>query len=311
MKKILMMPVMGILLLAALPSMALAATFSLKGSAGAFPPQFEVLPTAVGPIALDISNTLTGPRSSTASGFVDSGIVQVAAQSQVSAGTPSIGDIRAEMKGSWTDSLTFAAPEDIPSLPGVTIINGTTLGTADLVIFITGSFTGGAGDAGGFSSGYSARLEYGPLGFEAGAGVGFAPAARLSGQQVAFSPPSGDLLPAALILPVEFIYGDAFDVNFSLSVFASLGFEGTANADFFADALLNESAIWGGVENVQATVPADGGGDMIISLPELNWSVTSPTFDYTSAITVVPVPAAVWLLSSALGLLGWLRRKAT
>jgi hypothetical protein len=28
-------------------------------------------------------------------------------------------------------------------------------------------------------------------------------------------------------------------------------------------------------------------------------------------ISVVPVPAAVWLFGSALGLLGWIRRKAT
>jgi len=39
-------------------------------------------------------------------------------------------------------------------------------------------------------------------------------------------------------------------------------------------------------------------------------TVPPPEFHYDITFTAVPIPAAVWLFGSALGLLGWMRRKA-
>ena len=36
-----------------------------------------------------------------------------------------------------------------------------------------------------------------------------------------------------------------------------------------------------------------------------------PDGGFSGTATVVPVPAAVWLFASALGLMGWIRRRAT
>ncbi len=47
-------------------------------------------------------------------------------------------------------------------------------------------------------------------------------------------------------------------------------------------------------------------GDDVLATDQFNLAYLGETF---SSYTVVPVPGAVWLFSSALGLLGWMRRK--
>lgn len=48
-------------------------------------------------------------------------------------------------------------------------------------------------------------------------------------------------------------------------------------------------------------------GDFYDGSAPLNDSVTFGSIEVT--VTPIPVPAAVWLFGSALGLLGWMRRK--
>lgn len=309
MKRILVAFTLGALLLAAVPSTASAATYSLKGAAGSFPSEIEVMPTSVGPIALDLPNTLALPdqRSATASGFVDNGIVRVSAHIQVDSGTPSIGDLLGEMEGKWEDSLTFTAPGVIPELGGVGIFPGT-FGTAELIVNLSGTLSVTDFQDGVIETRYGASLSYGPGGASGEEGLV---------DELTFDDIFADIFlidlsspPTQLILPITFVYETPFDVQFALSARAKLGFEGNASSDLFADAMLGESALWGGVQNVQAMVDDGGGGMMTVDLPESTWEVTSSTFDYTAEVTTVPVPAAVWLFGSALGMLGWMRRKA-
>ena len=280
------------LLLACPP--AAATTFSLLGYAGTqSAPEQEVLPTTVGPISLDIPNTLAAPRSATAYGFVDHGVVQVRAQVEAPAGTPSIGDIVASMSGSWSDTITFTAPSEIPSLPGVEIIEGVTPGTAELRVEVDGSLANLFG--GSISrSGYSAVLASGTLeSFVSG----FFDAPSFSGT----SPPT------TLTLPVSFVYGVPLDVFFRLQVNVSIGFEGNADANYLAAALFDHSALWGGAATVQALVPDGTGGTASVALPDGSWSLASPNFDYTEPV-VVPEPSSLGLLLAGLTLAVSMRR---
>ena len=81
-----------------------------------------------------------------------------------------------------------------------------------------------------------------------------------------------------------------------------------------------------GIENFYSDVDkpdwADNGGiglynvsvrqhSVLINLQFSDWEVgDSVSFDLVTSATVVPIPAAAWLFGSALGILGWLRRKA-
>lgn len=272
------------LLLASPP--AAATTYSLEGYAGTQnAPTQEVLPTTVGPISLDIPNALDAPRSATANGFVDHGLVQVRARVEAPAGTPSIGDIVASMSGSWSDTITFAAPGEIPSLPGVEIIEGATPGTAELVVRIDGSLINLFG-------GSTSRSYYDATFFD---GI---TAANVFGY---FDAPfaSGTSPPTTLTFPVSFVYGVPLEVLFRLTVAVGIGWEGNADADYLAVASFDHSALWGGAQGVQALVSDGMGGTSSVALPGGSWSLTSPSFDYTEAV-VVPEPGPLSLLLAGL-----------
>ena len=66
---------------------------------------------------------------------VESGIVRLEAVAGVSEGTPSIGSFRADISGSWSDSLTFTAPG---SVGGFEVVPGMA-GTADMLFHIDGT----------------------------------------------------------------------------------------------------------------------------------------------------------------------------
>ena len=90
-----------------------------------------------------------------------------------------------------------------------------------------------------------------------------------------------------------------------------------------------EGWIFGGLDDVQVTGFLEGGGTVTETfafnnsnqLFELSWSgllFTSVKFDNLGfdptildnlVVSEVPIPAAVWLFGSGLGLLGWLRRR--
>jgi len=292
---------------------ALSATFNLEGSAGTLSaPILEWSdPTGAAPLIGSIPNGLAGTRSATADGYVDNGIVRVNSEVSVDAGTASIGNIQAEMEGGWTDTLTFNAPGVIPSLPGVIVSPGV-MGMADLTVNITGALAVSETSGVELESRYSASLSYGPNGSSGQAQISdvldFADIFNDTFIIDASNPPGPAVPPNQLVLNVSFLYGTAFDVQFSLSSRARLGFEGNAPADLVVQALLGDSATWSGVQNVQAMVDDGAGGLVAVDLPESAWSLTGAEFDYTSAVTVIPVPAAIWLFGSALALLGWRRR---
>ena len=159
---ILVAAILAIPVLTIAQSSSLAATFKLRGGAGAFPPKETVESFDGTAINLDILNTLptpaTGSRSATASGFMDNGIVQLSAETMVTTGTPSIGTLEATMSGEWSDTLTFFSPGTIG---GFTIVNGTTAGTADLIVNLSGNLERTAGgNEGDPQTGYSASLNF-------------------------------------------------------------------------------------------------------------------------------------------------------
>jgi hypothetical protein len=58
------------------------------------------------------------------------------------------------------------------------------------------------------------------------------------------------------------------------------------------------------LDGVRYQLDGTAGGALTLSIQTGNNSI------YEVALTPVPVPAAVWLFGSALGLLGWMRRRA-
>ena len=66
----------------------------------------------------------------------------------------------------------------------------------------------------------------------------------------------------------------------------------------------------GGLCNQIAVVENEGVSLIITEQSEFFPTVENTPFGYQLTFTPIPVPAAVWLFGSALGLLGWIRRKA-
>ena len=285
-------------------------------------------------ISLDIANTLPGTRSATGSGEVEAGIVRVSSAASVSAGTTSIGDLSSRMRGEWRDTLTIAAPGQVG---GITITPGMG-GRATFSVDIGGIYGVGGSNA-ALRSSWNGRLWFDPDNCTSqslcSAGVDgerdrppeYMPsdiAGRIA-YASRFACDFGELAPGgtlmtglnpctggsvSLELVADIVFGEEFDLQFTMSSSTSLGFEGVAGGDLAAYALLSDTALWGGTSGVTAFVPDGSGGMTELVLPPSAVNVTSSTFDYTNAITPVPVPAAAVLFASALGLLGWRRQKA-
>jgi hypothetical protein len=108
--------------------------------------------------------------------------------------------------------------------------------------------------------------------------------------------------PYTALLTTTFTFGEILDFAVFLSGGSQLwnlnngGYDGQSS---FMD--LSNTAV------MEAIVVKDSGGTVVPSFG-LSTDSGAPIFD-NLAPAVVPVPAAVWLFGSALGLLGWMRRK--
>lgn len=290
-----------------------------EGAAGGLSaPTQTAGPSAAGPIDLPATVADAGGRLAEATAHVDAGVIQLSATASAAIGAQSVGNWGASVQGSWEDTITFDADGSIPGLPGVTITPGVTMGTAQLVVDLTGSFVTDAANNTAHA-GYSASLGYGLLAPFADRCCGpkwtdFRGQASLSGDQIGAVPPAlafdGDPLPDSIVLDVSFVFGEAFDVIFELSAYAEVGWEGMSPEALFASALLDHTAVWQGPQNVSVEVDDGMGGTMSVALPAGSWSFTSADFDYTDAVAV-PEPSTATLLGLALGALAWRRRSAT
>lgn len=305
----------------------------LSGYAGDLnAPSQDVGPEAASSISLDIPNALPGTRSATASGQVEAGIVRVSSATNVSAGTNSIGDLSSHMMGGWRDTLTIAAPGVVG---GITITPGMS-GQATFSVDISGTY-GVNGSNAALRSAWDGRLWFDPdnctsqsLCSAGGDGerdslpehmpsdisgrIAYANRFDCSLGELA---PGGTLMlglnpctggSVTLELVADIAFGEEFDLEFQLSSSTSLGFEGAAGMDLAAYALLSDTALWGGTSSVTAFVPDGSGGTINFVLPQSAVSVTSSTFDYTDPVSVVPLPASIWLLGTAIGGLAVRRR---
>jgi hypothetical protein len=123
---------------------------------------------------------------------------------------------------------------------------------------------------------------------------------ELSTPSPGFAIPFGDQ-PGPLSFTIEAAFGTEILLTYLLQVSSQLTFgNGSAGAFATASADFSNTLVWGGIQSV---VLLDG---TLVT----DWTTVSGSgFDYGSA-TVIPVPAAFWLFSSALlGLAGLRRRK--
>ena len=278
----------------ALPSHAML--LKLKGSAGSFA-EFESTSTDGTPIALDIPNTLpvppSGSRSSSASGTAEAGIIRLTAETAVTTGAQSLGSIRAEIDGTWTDTLNFASPGTIG---GLLIVDGVTAGTTNLIFFLDGSLqridsgtTGNSDPKASYNANLSSTCITGAC-FESMNGEW--DGTGTSGDLLA----DGTVAPIQLILAdVSFIYGVDFDLTFSLSVSASLEQGGgLADADYISRAMFGSTAAWGGVQDVMAfgtlgEAVALGASDIMLT----NSTGQDFSMGFDTTIPPVPIPVAI------------------
>jgi hypothetical protein len=84
-----------------------------------------------------------------------------------------------------------------------------------------------------------------------------------------------------------------------------------SNSSAFVDGGFNHTIAISIIADELAIAPGPGGANWQ-NFPSAPLSTGQPVWNYWSSlsVTVVPVPGAVWLFGSALGLLGWMKRKA-
>lgn len=311
--------VSGLVLLLAGQTQAL--TLYAEGEAGSFGTIEESSgPTSVGPVTLPGVVDQAG-RHASFDAEVDAGLVRLSARARADVGAQSVGNWNSRVKGSWEDSITFTAPGEIPGLPGVVITEGVTEGTARLVIDLVGTFLTQTSDATA-RSGFRASLGYGLLApFENRCcgpkwndfrgqvsvdgqmeGAISDPTLRWSGYEINLDDDLTDRTTEDLILDVTFVYGEAFDVIFEMTASAILGWEGQTVEELIAEALMDRTALWKGVQDVMVLVDDGAGGTTPLALPDDVWTFASSSVDYSSAI--VPEPTTALLLSLGLTFLG-------
>jgi len=84
--------------------------------------------------------------------------------------------------------------------------------------------------------------------------------------------------------------------------------EGETGHDFFPDSALSDP-LGASSAALPTTLPPDGADFSLFALYFDN-ATNDAQYSITGQLSLVPVPPALWLFASALGLLGWRRRKA-
>lgn len=118
------------------------------------------------------------------------------------------------------------------------------------------------------------------------------------------------------------VYSTGADLTPSLTYFGDFSGDnpGTRTDVFFLDQLTIDSVENGWFSGTVFGISTFGteGGDLTsdhaiapsATTPPDSWSAAAGVTEFTAiATSTVPVPAAVWLFGSALGILGWMRRK--
>lgn len=127
-----------------------------------------------------------------------------------------------------------------------------------------------------------------------------------------FQSPSSDFLPNPTTINV-YGYSGNNQVDFgdwaqatAPNQIGSFVYSNEATFDFdvtsFINAQINGSSSYAGLLLVWGSAPTSSGREKYFG------EVSSPNYP-TLTISTVPIPAGVWLFSSALGLMGWMRRK--
>lgn len=113
--------------------------------------------------------------------------------------------------------------------------------------------------------------------------------------------------PAGIGTP--FIPYTGFFTDASGNKITGTDFSGTSETLPDASVSLSELTVWYGI-HFEGEFPASLGIGPYLA-PSWNGDTIGPGAALRPTVGVVPIPAAGWLFVSAIGLLGWMRRKAT